>query len=64
MRIESLQLQLPLPAYQTACDWRGRILDHLRVHGEPLRWAITSVLDSPEGGSQVVIEAVMLQHRE
>ncbi|WP_415409543.1 hypothetical protein ACLM45_12265 [Synechococcus sp. A10-1-5-9] len=64
MRIESLQLQLPLPAHQTACDWRRRILERLQVHGEPLRWAITSVLDSPEGGSQVVIEAVMLQHRE
>ena len=62
MKLESLQLQLALPAHETARDWRGRILEHLRVHGEPLRWAITSVLDSPEGGSEVVIEAVMLQH--
>ena len=63
MRIESLQLQLALPAHRTASDWRQRILDHLRVHGEPLRWAITSVMDSPGGGSEVVIEAVMLQHK-
>jgi len=35
----------------------------LRAHGEPLRWAITSVMDSPGGGSEVVIEAVMLQHK-
>ena len=63
MRIESLQLQLALPAHRTASDWRQRILDHLRAHGEPLRWAITSVMDSPGGGSEVVIEAVMLQHK-
>ncbi|WP_259726421.1 hypothetical protein [Synechococcus sp. CS-197] len=51
-----------LPAHETARDWRGRILEHLRLHGEPLRWAITSADAAPEGGSEVLIEAVMLQH--
>jgi len=62
VKLESLQLQLALPAHETARDWRGRILEHLRVHGEPLRWAITSADAAPEGGSEVLIEAVMLQH--
>lgn len=61
MKIASLQLQLAIPADITACQWRSWILDHLRRHGEPLRWAITSLMDSPEAGSQVVIEAVMIQ---
>ena len=61
MKIASLQLQLTLPADTTACQWRPWILDRLKRHGEPLRWAITSLMDSSEGGSQVVIEAVMIQ---
>lgn len=61
MKIASLQLQLAIPADTTACQWRSWIIDHLRRHGEPLRWAITSLMDSPEAGSQVVIEAVMIQ---
>ena len=64
MKIASLQLQLAIPADTTACQWRPWILDHLKSHGEPLRWAITSLMDSPEGGSQVVIEAVMIQNEE
>jgi len=64
VKIASLQLQLAIPADTTACQWRPWILDHLKSHGEPLRWAITSLMDSPEGGSQVVIEAVMIQNEE
>ena len=60
MRIESLSLQLALPADISAGEWRRRILDHLQAHGEPLRWAITGLSDAPDGGSQAVIEAVML----
>ena len=61
MKIASLQLQLAIPANTPARQWRSWILDHLKGHGEPLRWAITSLMDSPEAGSQVVIEAVMIQ---
>ena len=64
MKIASLQLQLVIPADTTACQWRPWILDHLKSHGEPLRWAITTLMESPEGGSQVVIEAVMIQNEE
>jgi len=64
VKIASLQLQLAIPADTTACQWRPWILDHLKSHGEPLRWAITALMESPEGGSQVVIEAVMIQNEE
>ena len=60
MKIASLQLQLAIPADTTACQWRPWILDHLKSHGEPLRWAITAVQAMPDGTRRLQLEAVVL----
>ena len=42
MRLTSKTLQLPWPKDLKASDLRGWLKDHLRIHGDPLRWAITA----------------------
>ncbi|WP_413745741.1 hypothetical protein [Synechococcus sp. MIT S9507] len=40
---------------------RSWVLEQLRLEGEPLRWAITSIDPSPEGSSTALeVEAVLI----
>lgn len=49
------------PAELQAQCLRQWLLDQLRVHGEPLRWAITAAEPSAGGaGLQLQVEAVLI----
>ena len=62
MRLTSKTLQLPWPKDLKASDLRGWLKDQLRIHGAPLRWAITSVNHSAQDhGSVLEIEAVLIE---
>ncbi len=62
MRIKVLQLDLTLPRELSLVDLRSWLVDQLRKHGEPLRWAITA-LDSPfraESNRKLRVEVVLI----
>ena len=62
MRLTSKTLQLPWPKDLKASDLRGWLKDQLRIHGDPLRWAITAVDHSTQEDSAVLqIEAVLIE---
>jgi hypothetical protein len=49
-------------ALQLSCGpgpLRGQIEAELRVHGQPLRWAITQACCSPDGTRALQIEAIV-----
>lgn len=58
-----IKLQLNYPAELPIEKMRSWLLSQLRLHGEPLRWAITSV-EHPEVGTsdlELHLEAVMIE---
>lgn len=61
MRLTSLRLTICAPAELQSQCLRQWLLDQLRVHGEPLRWAITAAEPSAGGaGLQLQVEAVLI----
>ena len=62
MRLTSKTLQLPWPKDLKASDLRGWLKDHLRIHGDPLRWAITAVhYSAQDHGAVLQVEAVWIE---
>ncbi len=62
MRLKAKTLKLPWPNDIQASALRGWVTGQLRVHGDPLRWAITAVEHSEQGrGAVLEIEAVLIE---
>ncbi len=62
MKLKMLELDLQLPERYDPLDLRTFVSARLCNYGEPLRWAITSVVSAPTNRSLQVlkIEAVIL----
>ena len=61
MNLEFIELELDWPSELTIFDLRNYILSKLSNHGEPLRWAITSLTTySRESIQKMSIEAVLI----
>ena len=62
MRLTSKTLTLPWPNDLEASALRGWVISQLRVHGDPLRWAVTVVKQSAQDDGRVLeIEAVLIE---
>ena len=62
MRLTSKTLTLPWPKDLKASDLRSWVKDQLRIHGDPLRWAITAVHHSAQDHNAVLqVEAVLIE---
>ena len=56
-----MELELDWPPEISILQLKNYILSNLVKHGDPLRWAITSVTNNPEKNSQrIFIEAVLI----
>ena len=61
MNLEFIELELDWPSELSVFDLRKYILSKLMNHGEPLRWAITSLSTySRESIQKISIEAVFI----
>ena len=62
MKLTSKTLTLPWPNDLKAPALRGWVTGQLRVHGDPLRWAVTAVKQSAQDhGAVLEIEAVLIE---
>ena len=62
MRLTSKTLTLSWPKDLKASDLRRWVKDQLSIHGDPLRWAITSVNHSEQDhGAVLQAEAVLIE---
>ena len=59
--LQCLQLALVWPEGISVSGLRAWLRHELSNHGEPLRWAITSIQTLPDGRRQLQLEAVVLQ---
>ena len=59
MRLHSLQRQFPWPADVPLVELRSWIRQQLAQDGDLLRWALTAVQSSAEGGRMIQVEAVI-----
>ncbi len=67
MNLEFIELELDWPIDLSVCDLRKYILSNLIKHGEPLRWAITSLSDHSydiESTQKISIEAILIINEE
>ena len=67
MNLEFIELELEWPVELSVCDLRKYILSNLIKHGEPLRWAITSVITHSydmKSIQKISIEAVFIINEE
>ena len=65
MNLEFIELELDWPSELSVIDLRNYILSKLINHGEPLRWAITSLTThSKESIQKISIEAVLIINEE
>ena len=67
MSLEFIELELEWPIELSICDLRRYILSNLIKHGEPLRWAITSLSTHSydmESIQKISIEAVLIINEE
>ena len=61
MNLEFIELELDWPSEVSVFDLRNYILSNLINHGEPLRWAITSLTTySGKTIQKISIEAVLI----
>ena len=60
MNLEFIELDLDWPSELSIFDLKKYILSKLMQHGEPLRWAITSVTPHSEEKIQVISVEVVL----
>ena len=62
MRLKSLELQLEWPQTLPIEALRNHVIEHVTNFGEPIRWAITSVVFSSESLCirELIIEAVVI----
>ena len=59
MRLISLQSQFLWPADMPLVELRSWIRDQLAAEGEVLRWALTAVGPTSDGGRTLQVEAVI-----
>ena len=65
MNLEFIELELDWPSEVSVFDLRNYILSNLINHGEPLRWAITSLTTySGKTIQKISIEAVLIINEE
>ncbi len=65
MNLKFLELDLDWPSELSVLDLKGYILSELRIYGEPLRWAITSVTTHSEKGNQILsLEVVFIINQD
>ena len=65
MKIDFIEFVLDWPSELSVFDLRNYILSNLRNHGEPLRWAITSLTNYPGKTTQKMsIEAVFIINKD
>ena len=65
MNLEFIELDLDWPFELSLLDLKKYILSKLTEHGEPLRWAITSVTNHPEKKIQIIsIEVVLIINQD
>ena len=61
MKLEFLELNLEWPAELNLLCLKNYILSKLMVHGEPLRWAITSITNHSKKKNQIIsVEVVFV----
>ena len=61
MKLEFLELNLEWPAELNLLCLKNFILSKLMVHGEPLRWAITSITNHSKKKNQIIsVEVVFI----
>ena len=61
MNLEFIELQLDWPYELSIHNLKSYILSNLINYGEPIRWAITSVITHPEKKIQIIsVEAVLI----
>ena len=59
LELRTLQVCWPWPPACSAQDLRPWLIERLREHGQPLRWAITAVETDVEGQKHLHLEAVV-----
>ena len=65
MNLEFVELDLDWPFELSVYDLKKYILSTLMEHGEPLRWAITSVTTNSEKNIQVIsVEVVLIINQD
>jgi len=65
VNLEFIELELDWPSEVSVFDLRNYILSNLINHGEPLRWAITSLTTySGKTIQKISIEAVLIINEE
>ncbi len=61
MRLKALHIILTWPKKVSFFELRHFIVSKLKIHGEPLRWAITAIDNSDQNEeTQLTIEAVVM----
>ena len=61
MNLEFIELELEWPSELSIFELKKYVLSKLIKHGEPLRWAITSVTTHPEKKIQIIsVESVLI----
>ena len=61
MKLEFLELNLEWPSELNLLCLKNYILSKLMVHGEPLRWAITSITNHSKKKNQIIsVEVVFI----
>ena len=65
MNLEFIELDLDWPFELSLFDLKNYILSKLMKHGEPLRWAITSVTNHSEKKIQIIsVEVVLIINQD
>ena len=65
MNLEFIELELDWPPEVSVFELKNYILSKLKEHGEPLRWAITSVTTHSEKKIQrISIEVVLIINQD
>ncbi len=64
MNLKFIKLELQWASHLPVSKLRLWLLDQIRFHGEPLRWAITSISDpySPASHREITVEAFVIVH--
>ena len=65
MKLEFIELELDWPSGLSVFHLKSYILSKLFKHGEPLRWAITSITTQSEKKPQIIsIEAMLITFQD
>ena len=65
MKLEFIELELDWPSGLSVFHLKSYILSKLFKHGEPLRWAITSITTQSKKKPQIIsIEAMLITYQD